>query len=223
MVEATICVFAKPPVAGKAKTRLAPAIGADRAAALAEAFLRDTLESLRQLSWASVIIAATEPFERVYLPTDGVWIQPEGTLDQRIEAILKKALQLTPLAFAIGADSPGLPVRHIEEARRLMVSHDAVVGPSMDGGFYALGVKRYPDGLLQGVEWSQRATLEQTMIRLRQYGLSLALLPEWFDVDTVHELLHLENLLANGLVDCPHTQAAIDDLRRSKVMAISGK
>jgi rSAM/selenodomain-associated transferase 1 len=213
MAEAAICVFAKPPVPGRTKTRLIPGIGATGAAELAEAFLRDTLGVLEKLGWAEPIIAATVPFEREYMRNYQIWVQPEGTLDIRLEAMLKRALFEYPMAFALGTDSPGLPIICLDQARQQLASHDAVLGPSMDGGFYLIGVKHCPLGLLSGIEWSRPSTLQETQSRLQRQGLSVARVPEWFDVDTAVELSHLESLLVHGLIDCPHTRVALENIR----------
>lgn len=216
MKRAAVCIFAKPPIAGTVKTRLIPAVGGVQAAELAEAFLRDTVAVVRKLGRAESIIAATAPFAREYLRGHQMWIQPPGDLGVRMEAILRRALLAHSMAFAIGADSPGLPVTCLDQARNRLESHDVVLGPSLDGGFYLIGVKHCPPGLLRGIDWSRPTTMQQTISRLRQQGLSVATLPTWFDVDTAAELSRLESLLAKGVIDCPHTQAVLEDLRRSK-------
>ncbi len=215
MAQAAICVFTKPPLAGEAKTRLIPGIGPEAAAQLAEAFLRDTLDLLQNLDWAETIVAATAPFERSYLGKRRMWLQPEGTLATRLETILNQTLSEYPMALALGADSPGLPLVHLQQARQQLAQHDAVLGPSTDGGFYLLGVKNCPPGLLSGIAWSQSSTMQQTISRLQQQGLSVARIPEWFDVDIGAELLHLESLLQRGLVNCPHTAVALKAVRQS--------
>ncbi|HWZ45594.1 MAG TPA: TIGR04282 family arsenosugar biosynthesis glycosyltransferase [Candidatus Saccharimonadales bacterium] len=215
IVEAAICVFTKPPLAGKVKTRLVPAVGAERAAELAEAFLRDTLTVLDSLAWAKPVIAVTAPFTKEYLRSYPMWVQPEGGLEVRLETILRRALLDHPVAFAIGADSPGLPPSCLEQARDHLVSHDAVLGPCRDGGFYLIGVKHSPPGLLSGIEWSQPTTMQSTVARLQQQGLSVALIPEWFDVDTAAELSWLESLLEQRTIDCCYTRAALESIRRS--------
>lgn len=216
MAQAAICVFAKPPVAGATKTRLIPTIGKERAAQLAEAFMKDTLTMLRNLAWAETVIAATAPFARAYIADDCMWLQPEGTLDIRIETILRQALVCHTMAFAIGADSPGLPTIYLELAHDLLGSHDAVLGPCRDGGFYLLGIKNAPPGLLSGIEWSQRSTFQQTVARLQQHGLSVALVPEWFDVDTADDLSYLKLLLSRRMINCPFTQRVIERMSQSK-------
>ena len=213
-IEATTCIFAKPPVAGKAKTRLAAGIGNQHAAQLAEAFLRDTIELMERAEWTQTIVAATEPFERDGLLGHAMWMQPEGTLDQRIESILRRALLETPAAFALGADSPGLPVRYLEEARSRLRDSDVVLGPSCDGGFYLIGLKNCPEGLLRGIEWSRPDTLRQTIAHLKKQNLTVDLLPEWFDVDTVEDLRLLEDLVERRTVACRHTATVLQEMRQ---------
>lgn len=211
MVDATICVFAKPPIPGKAKTRLIPAVGAETAARYAEAFLEDTVEAAERLGWANLVIAATEPFSLPCIAQHELWEQPDASLDLRIEAMLQRALQDTPMAFALGADSPGLPLRLLEDAREALLSHDAVLGPAADGGFYLLGVKQCPRGMLGGIHWSEATTLQQTLKRLRHLGLSTAQTGEWLDVDTPEDLAQLKNLLERSGVAI-HTNALLDEL-----------
>lgn len=223
VAQAAICVFAKPPVAGATKTRLIPTIGKERAAQLAEAFLQDTLMVLQNLSWAETIVAATAPFKRAYFTSQCMWLQPEGTLDLRIETILRRALLRHRMAFAIGADSPGLPPIYLDLAQDLLASHDAVLGPSRDGGFYLVGVRNVTPGLLSGIEWSQRTTFQQTLSRLQQQGLSVALIPEWFDVDTAEDLSYLQRLLSRGMINCPFTRAVMEETSRFKGSALTAK
>jgi uncharacterized protein len=181
------------------------------------------LAVVRKFGRAEAVIAATAPFAREYMRNHHMWIQPEGGLGVRLEAILRRALVEHQMAFAVGSDSPGLPVICLDHARSRLASYDAVLGPSTDGGFYLIGVKHCPRGLLSGIEWSKPTTMQQTISPLRQQGLSVALLPGWFDVDTVVELATLESLVTERVIDCPHTQAVLEGFRRSKIAAGLGK
>src|SRR6476620_11465892 len=102
-----VCVFAKPPHAGEVKTRLAASIGEHAAAQFAHTFLLDTLHVVTSLPWALPVLSSTASFQ----PADGIecWLQGDGSLDQRIERTLERALAITEAAIALGADSPGLP------------------------------------------------------------------------------------------------------------------
>ena len=201
-----ICVFLKPPRSGEVKTRLIPAVGADAAAMLAESFFEDIWEAVHSLKWARPIVASTE-FVNLGDVCE-VWLQGEGDLGRKLENILRRALRDSPAALALGADSPGLPMRLLETAREALVKSDAVLGPSEDGGFYLLGLKDCPDELLAGIRWSQPDTLCQTMSRLRQAGLSISVLEHWFDVDTPDDLKRLQSLIEAKAILAPHTAEA---------------
>ncbi len=204
-----ICVFAKTARAGEAKTRLIPAVGPDAAALLARAFFRDTWSALRGISWASLVVAATERDHRFDTAGAEVCLQGEGDLGERMERVLREALREADSALAVGTDSPGIPVRVFEQARSALADHDAVIGPSDDGGFYLLGLKRCPDGLLRGLPWSRSDTCEHTIARLKSRGFRVGVLERWFDVDLPADLERLSKLLASGAVSAPETAAAL--------------
>jgi len=209
--DTTVCLFAKPPRAGEAKTRLIPALGAEGAAALARAFLEDTWALLAALPWAHAVLSSPLPWPAELLPSSApeVWLQGEGELGVRLERILARALGRTPLAMALGADSPGLTPAHLAGARAALAEADAVLGPSADGGFYLLGLRRaLPEGALAGLPWSAPDTLLHTEARLRALGLRVARCAPHFDVDTPEDLERLRPEHA-----APATHAALARLR----------
>lgn len=203
-----VCLFAKSTRRGRAKTRLAAAIGDDHAAGLAEAFLVD--------SWS--LVAA---FDRAVLAWDGplddapaareIWPQSDGDLGARLEAAARRALSIAPAFVVVGSDSPGLPRARIDAALRALegADADAVLGPADDGGFYLLGLRACPDGLLDALPWSSDATLAATRARFAERGLRTTLLEPWFDVDRVDDLARLRALLSAGAIDAPVTSAEL--------------
>jgi len=210
---AVICVFAKPPVAGRVKTRLIPAVGAAGAASLAGAFLDDLLATLAGLEWARTVVSTTGDLRRDGLE---VWDQGGGDLGDRMERMLRRALGEAPMAFAIGTDIPGLPHDHLLQARRALLTHDAVLGPVDDGGFYLLGMRACPAGALSSLPWSRADTLERTADRLRELGMDVALAPAWFDVDVPADLERLAARLDRGQVLAPATARVLRRLRPSR-------
>src|SRR5438309_2745092 len=197
MPGAIVCIFAKPPIPGSVKTRLIPELGAARAAQLAEAFLEDTVAMVRTVLWAECIIAATKTFERPYFKPEEVWLQSEGDLGDRLEKVLRLALKRKPIVLAIGADSPGLPAAYLENALHALATADAVLGPSADGGFYLIGLKDCPVGVLEGIQWSHSTTLDATVHKLEQFGMKTGLINPWFDIDCHQDLERLRRQLAN--------------------------
>ncbi len=203
--KAVICIFAKPPRPGEVKTRLAPLLGADRAAALAEAFLQDTVAMVRQCSWAKCVIAATQPFERDYFSPDELWLQGDGDLGMRLQRIFQRGLQHHEIVFALGADSPGLPGDALQHAMEALHTADAVLGPAADGGFCFLGLKKCPAGIFNGIAWSNSETMTSTMSALHASGLRVIIGQPWFDIDTAEDLEHLRELLQNDSSAAPVT------------------
>ena len=96
-----------------------------------------------------------------------------------------------PRVIVLDSDSPTLPATYIERADRLLDSHDLVVGPSEDGGYYLVGLRQPRPELFRGIAWSTRHVTAQTLDRAAEFGLSVAILPAWYDVDTGADLERL--------------------------------
>ncbi len=211
--EGCICVFAKAPRTGIVKTRLAQAIGSDAAVALAEAFLQDTWSAVCGLPWAKAVIASMDPSISSVVSSDPeIWLQGEGDLGARLERILKRGLETCSFAIAIGADTPGLPLNFLEEARSALRHADGVIGPSEDGGFYLLALRRCPTGLLAGLPWSRTNTCSQTLAQLKAAGLDVRILDPWFDVDRPEDLERLKALAVSGEIHVPKTRHVLEQI-----------
>lgn len=204
----TIAIFAKPPRPGRAKTRLVPALGEVGAARLARAFLQDVW-ALSDRSWARRVLATTEPGDRSCGLPEGIerWDQGGGDLGARVERVLWRGRP----AIALGADSPDLPPDYLDAAREALSDADAVFGPAQDGGFYLLGVRHGPQGMLDDLPWSTPDTLSAAEARLRSLGLRTRRIEPWYDVD---EPTDLEALLArlSEHERAPRTRAALREL-----------
>jgi uncharacterized protein len=174
----TLLVIAKQPVPGRVKTRLVPPCTFEQAAALAEAALADTLQTV-----------LTVPARRRVLVLDGKpgpWLPPGfdivpqcgGPLDERLAAAF--AAVRGP-ALLIGMDTP-------QVTRALLtvdwLAADAVFGPADDGGFWALGLRVPDPALLRGVPMSTPGTGAIQRGRLLAAGLRVTDLPRLRDVDT---------------------------------------
>jgi glycosyltransferase A (GT-A) superfamily protein (DUF2064 family) len=122
-------------------------------------------------------------------------------------------LRESPAAIALGADSPGLPLRLVETAREALSKSDAVLGPCEDGGFYLLGLTSCKVGLLSNIPWSQPDTFAQTLARLQQAGMSVSVLETWFDVDTPKDLEQLHSLIETKVIFAPHTAEVLSHSR----------
>lgn len=201
-------VFAKPPLPGVAKTRLAADLGADAAAALARAFLRDTWTAARALAWEPVLLT-TDPAADHGIDAP-VRDQGPGDLGARLERATRAALVDHDAAVALGADSPGIPLARYREVAAALERADAALGPTDDGGFWTLGLRRCPEGLLRGLPWSAGDTFVRTLARLAD--LRPAVLSAWWDVDRAADLDRFRREVPRHRA--PATWAALDRLAR---------
>jgi glycosyltransferase A (GT-A) superfamily protein (DUF2064 family) len=193
-------------------------VGADGAAALAGAFFRDTWNCVESLSWALPVVATTDAIDPDIIPrTDTqVWLQGGGDLDARIERILRRALREAPFAIALGADSPGIPRQFLDRAHEALQSADAVLGPCEDGGFYLLGVRQCPLGMLSGIPWSQSTTFARTLDRLNELRLKSTILDPWYDIDRPEDLDRLRSDFAGGAITAPNTARVLAKLHNAE-------
>lgn len=199
----TVCIFAKEPRAGHVKTRLAASVGDAVAAQLAAAFLEDTVALVRALEIPFVIAWSGD--EAAAPGGTHVWPQGDGDLGERLERVLGRALTCSGWAIALGADSPGLPARNLHAAVNALQTHDAVVGPTVDGGYYLLGLTRLEPALLAGLPWSTAVTRASTIERLSARGYRTAILKTWFDLDDGRDLKRLTSLLRRNVVRADET------------------
>jgi rSAM/selenodomain-associated transferase 1 len=208
----TIVVFARAPIPGRTKTRLAASIGADAAAGLAAAFLADTWRMVGEVGGARRVLAAAgerAALTRIVGQDAEVWPQGTGDLGARLGRILRRALAERPPVIALGADSPGLPVDRLHAAVRALARDPAVIGPADDGGFYLLGLRRCARDLFDGVPWGTDRAGAAMVERLVARGCRPAQLPGWFDVDRPDDLVRLRRGLEAGVLMAPFTAAAL--------------
>ena len=69
------------------------------------------------------------------------------------------------------------------------------LGPAADGGYYLVGLRRPTPALFSGVPWGESGVLDKTLERVDAEGLTLALLPIWYDVDDLQSVLLLRSLM----------------------------
>jgi len=187
-----VLVMAKNPVPGRVKTRLTPPYSQVAAADLAGAALLDTLDA----------VCATPARRRLLvLDDDPVVPVPEGVelmtqrggpLDERLENALADAWSVAGLPMLlVGMDTPQVTAAELTGAARALLAPgvDAVLGPAVDGGFWAIGLRRWQPGLVAGVAMSRAGTGAEQLSRLRSAGLRVDLLPVQHDVDTAEDVV----------------------------------
>ena len=206
MGPAALVVFAKRPEPGHVKTRLVPPLTEAEAAALYDAFLRDGLA--RYAAPGAFGEATGEAVAvRLYLAGEGALpddVVPAGVTvhAQRGDGLGARMQRAFLETFAdgfgrvavVGTDHPTLPLAFLGEAfRALEAPRTAVLGPSDDGGYYALGLNDLPADApgLFAMRYSHAGVFDETLARLLGAGLRPVVLPPWYDVDDAADLRRL--------------------------------
>jgi rSAM/selenodomain-associated transferase 1 len=214
-------LFAKQPLPGQVKTRLAGATSPDWAARVADAFLRDTLQRLLQVDARRFVVFSPAEAGPFFLPLTGnhfaLLPQCPGHLGQRMAGFITAQVQAGAEAVVlVGTDSPTLPVGFIEQAFCELERADLVVGPATDGGYYLIGCGRRVPPVFGGIDWSSSRVLGQTVAALGRGEWRLAVLPPWYDVDTLDDWWMLRGHVAalrHAGIDpgVPATEALLHD------------
>ncbi|GGG42848.1 TIGR04282 family arsenosugar biosynthesis glycosyltransferase [Hymenobacter glacieicola] len=187
-----LVVFARYPELGRVKTRLAADIGAEAA-----------LKVYRQLlAHTRAVVASLPVHKTVWLAEAGPaadltdeWTgyeqlpQPAGDLGEKMQAAFAHDFERQASAVVIiGTDCPGLTTAHLTDAFDALRTHDVVLGPATDGGYYLLGMKQLWSSLFTGKSWSTDTVRSATVADVKQLGLRLHLLSELSDIDTGADL-----------------------------------
>ena len=195
----SIIIFVRNPVLGRVKTRLAREIGADKALAVYQELLRHTHAITRRLNCDRRVYYAD------FVPSDDIWTANEyhrarqsgADLGERMAQAFSEGFDVGYSRLVIiGSDCYELRPHHINDAFHALRSHDIVIGPARDGGYYLLGMKRRHTALFDNIPWSSAAVYEQTMQKCIDLGLSVKTLPVLSDVDRAADLGPLRQILS---------------------------
>lgn len=163
---AQVMIFAKAPLRGTVKTRLAATIGDDAALDIYRRMLWRASRRLGQGPWQRVLCVTPDALadDPQHWPAEtGRVPQGDGDLGARMLRALNRASPGAPV-IVVGSDIPELDARHIRQALAALARHDLVFGPSLDGGFYLVGARVPPAaGLFADVTWSAPTTLAQVL------------------------------------------------------------
>lgn len=198
--------MARAPEAGQVKTRLVPPLSYESAAKLYRCLLLDKLLQVAEIPGIDPYLAFT-PLEArqpmlALLPEAFTLIPQAGsTLGDRLHRLSAILLERGhPAAILIDSDSPTLPTPYLLDAVARLQSGttDLALGPTEDGGYYLIGLKRPCRALFDDIPWSGPTVLNETLHRAALQRLQVATLPSWFDVDTPEDLTRLQHDLATA-------------------------
>lgn len=191
-----IAIMAKAPVAGLAKTRLIPELGAHGAAVLAERLLIHAVDTAVAAGIGPVTLWTTpdprHPAFRALAARHAIALetQPSGDLGARMLAVITAA---RGPVIVIGTDCPALTGDRLRRAARaLQDGNDVVLTPAEDGGYVLIGAARPQPDLMTGMTWSTPQVMADTRARIARLALRALELPMLWDVDEPADLARLE-------------------------------
>jgi len=205
--ETAIGVFAKAPVPGAVKTRLAAVMGADAAASLHAGLVRHALSTAVGAAIAPVTLWCLPDAEHSFFARCreefGVRldVQRGADLGERMRNAFAPAWAAGSALILIGADCPALTSRHLRDAIASLRAKDAVFVPAEDGGYALIGLARALPVAFEGIAWGTGGVMAQTRERLTRAGATWAELETLWDVDRPEDYARLrrEGLLAEVL------------------------
>ena len=209
----TVLVIAKAPRPGRSKTRLVPPLGPDEAVALHTALLLDTLETCRaEVSDTGLLYASEEEREPLaaLAGSETPLVAQSGLgLGDALMHAMRDGVEQGPLLI-VASDIPGVPPGAIAEAfTALARKADVVLGPALDGGYWAIGMNDVAAAPFTDIPWSTPAVLAVTLARCADAGLRVHLLAAVRDVDTPADLAALAR---EPLDRAPRTSGVIAEL-----------
>lgn len=188
---------------GGVKTRLAESIGAGPSSMLYRGFVETLLRRFEGVADQRTLCYwpphRREAFARMAGPAWELAAQSSGDLGSRMQHYFESTLAAgAASAVLIGSDSPTLPRAYLEQAFTALERRQVVLGPTVDGGYYLVGVSGSVPPIFADIAWSSSQVWQQTVEHLRRTGTRFAELPPWYDVDQVDDLARLTQEL-NGL------------------------
>jgi hypothetical protein len=190
-----IVMFVKNPERGMVKSRLASSVGDEVALDLYRCFVRDLMVMMTRTGYPYVIFFHPPDSRKKiahWLGDTHVLLPQRGNdLGERMKhAFLTIFSQSYRHVLLIGSDSPDLPGTLIDEAFSSLRDHGAVIGPSLDGGYYLIGFRAdtFLPEVFEGMPWSTPEVFRRTIDILQEKGFLFRILPQWMDVDTFDDL-----------------------------------
>jgi rSAM/selenodomain-associated transferase 1 len=191
----SLIIFLKHPKNGQVKTRLAKTTSQDFATKFYKLCAEHIIQTIKEISDINRFAFYSNQSEKKevesWLGSDLLFMPQEGDdLGSRMKNAFNSVFSLgSEKVIIIGTDIPELSKELLAEAFDHLNKNEVVLGPSKDGGYYLLGIKKIYPELFDGIEYSTSSVLSDTIKRIKDLGLSYHLLPVLSDVDTEEDLI----------------------------------
>lgn len=193
-VDGGLIVFLRLPQSGKVKTRLAATMGHEIALSIYRELISLTLTAAERSGNAVYLFYDSGlPFNEERNPNFSYHLQSTGDLGLKMAEAISYVLQFHNKAVIIGSDCPMLTSSILKESFNALDTHDVVLGPAIDGGYYLLGCKNFIPSLLKEILWGTPHVLEQTIEKIIAANLTYHLLTPLTDIDTEEDWIHYKD------------------------------
>jgi rSAM/selenodomain-associated transferase 1 len=196
-----IVVFAREPLLGKVKSRLAIEIGAQEALVVYQAMLARLGQILTQAQIAAWDLWVTSNCSHKDFVSicnkENIYLQNGQDLGARMDAAIRQTLQEKNVesVVLIGTDCPALTERYLDQALLALESGvDVVLGPAEDGGYVLVGMRRPITAVFEDIPWGTDQVMHRTLETLKAKELTYRLLDTLWDVDRPEDLVRLQLL-----------------------------
>ena len=184
-----LIIFARNPVMGKVKTRLAEKLGEKKAYDIYIMLLGNIYKKTKDLNYEKYLFLSEDFDENLFDSGYKQVIQKGADLGEKMYNAIETALnEGMENVILIGTDIPDLDPKIFDEAFDKMSFDDIVIGPAKDGGYYLIGVKVPMKFLFENMKWSNENVLKNTIERIKREKKSYYLLKELNDIDTEEDL-----------------------------------
>ena len=215
----TVVIMAKAPKPGMVKTRLTESLSSAAVTALYRCLLEDTLALAESLTSAEVAVMCPAPdqadLERLLGNTAPVVAQQGDGLAAGLSSVFRHFTARDRLVLAFNSDSPHLPSTALERAFEVLATHDVVVGPTHDGGYYLVGAKAFHPSLFAHEDMGTKNAFERLLTRTKALGLSTGFTEPFYDIDVTGDLIRLARELGVAPTRAPRTAAWLKEWQQA--------
>lgn len=206
-----LIIMTRIPEEGKTKTRLMPKLTATECVNLHLCFLKDLSSTIMDLSADTFLYYTpkkdTSLLQEIFPHAKGSFLQEGEDLGERMHHGLRTLLKDYDQVLLMGSDVPEVTREDLKEAYAMLEKKDVVLGPSEDGGYYLVGLKKECPLLFKDKIYSTPTVLKEALETLEHVGLSYGLITALRDVDYYEDLLALNQRLTTG-----HTKHLLEEI-----------
>jgi rSAM/selenodomain-associated transferase 1 len=216
----TLVIMAKAPRPGLVKTRLMESLPAPAVTALYRCLLEDTLALAMSLASVEVAVMCPEADQDELAQLLGNTVQVVAQKGEGLAAGLNSVFRHFTAAgrqhvVAFNSDSPHLAPSVLESAFEVLVTHDVVVGPTHDGGYYLVGAKAAHPALFESDPMGTRSALDRLLTRTKDLELSTGFTEPFYDIDVAKDLILLARELRLAPAKAPRTAGWFDEWQQA--------